>query len=95
MRSGPLTRICSHLDNGGKHLRTTRHTAVDSTRRREGWVEPGWVEPGWVEDEALIVDLAPDEQDALQFPSASIKALLFATWLLAFWQTYPALHPRP
>jgi hypothetical protein len=94
-QSGQLTRICSHLANGGKHFRATRHTAVASTRQQGGWIPLGWVPDGWVPLPVLLIDLTPDEQDALQFPSASIEALLFATWLLAFWQTYPALQPRP
>jgi hypothetical protein len=94
-QSGQLTRICSHLANGAKHFRATRHTAVDSMRLQGGWIPRGWVPDGWVPLPALMVDLTPDEQDTLQFPSVSIEALLLATWLLAFWQTYPALQPRP
>jgi hypothetical protein len=94
-QSGSLTHVCSHLANGAKHFRPTRHTAVASMRQQGGWIPWGWVPAGWVPLPALLIDLTPDEQDALQFLSASVEALLFATWLLAFWQTYPALQPRP
>jgi hypothetical protein len=89
-REHPLLRICSHLASGGKHFtpRENEHRSVTSTRQREGWVEEGWIERGWVEHEALMVDLTPDEQQALSFPSASIEALPLAAQVLAFWQQY-------
>jgi hypothetical protein len=56
---------------------------VASTRQ-----QPGWVPPGWVELPALMVDLTPNEQQALSSPSASIEAFSLATDVLAFWQQY-------
>ncbi len=85
-KENPLLRICSHLANGGKHFRPkAEHTSVASTRRRQGWVEDGWVEREWIEHEALMVDLTPDEQQALSSASASIEALSLAADVLAFW----------
>jgi hypothetical protein len=86
----PLLRICSHLANGGKHFRPRpdRHTSVASTRQQAGWVKPGWVKPGWVELPALIVDLTPDEQQALASPSASVDALSLAADVLTFLQQH-------
>jgi hypothetical protein len=46
------------------------------------------VPPGWVELPALMVDLTPNEQQALSSPSASIEAFSLATDVLAFWQQY-------
>jgi hypothetical protein len=94
-QSGQLTRICSHLANGGKHFRPTQHTSVAAMRRQEGWVKPGWVKPGWVKGSSLMVDLTPEEQETLQCPSESVEASLLAIWLLTFWQTYPALQAKP
>jgi hypothetical protein len=84
----PLLRICSHLANGGKHFRPSpkQHTSVASTRHQGGWVPLGWVPPGWVPLPALIVDLTPDEQQALSSAEASIKALNLAADVLAFWR---------
>jgi hypothetical protein len=95
-QSGQLTRICSHLANGGKHFRPRKeHTAVASTHVQDGWIEEGWVDDDWIEVASLMVDLTPDEADTLQFPSESIRATLLATWLLAFWQTFLAFQTGP
>src|SRR5882724_5120527 len=75
----PLLRICSHLASGGKHFRPRdMHKSVSSTRQQPGWVKPGWVKPGWVKLPALMVDLTPDEQQALSSAVASIEALSLA-----------------
>jgi hypothetical protein len=86
----PLLRICSHLASGGKHFRPKEkeHTSVASTRQRLAFVEPGFVEPGFFESPVLMVDLTPDEQQALSLPSASIEALYVAADVLAFWQQH-------
>ncbi|MDQ3831862.1 MAG: hypothetical protein M3361_21735 [Candidatus Tectomicrobia bacterium] len=91
------TPICSHLANGGKHfhLRNTNLTSVAGTRQQGGWMEPGWMEPGWIELSALLVDLSPKEQQALQSPSTSIDALSLAVNVLAFWRERLGRHPRP
>jgi hypothetical protein len=82
-RAHPELRICSHLANGGKHfhLGNTNLTSVAGTRQQAGWIEPGWVELP-----ALLVDLSPDEQQALSSPSASVDALSLAADVVAFWQ---------
>jgi hypothetical protein len=53
-----------------------------------GWVPLGWVPPGWVELPALVVDLAPDEQQALSLAESSIEALNLADAVLAFWRQH-------
>jgi hypothetical protein len=84
----PLTRICSHLANGGKHfhLYDPNLTSVAGTRQQEGWIDPGWIDPGWVQFDALVVDLTPNEQWALSLADPVVEALPFAADVLAFWQ---------
>jgi hypothetical protein len=85
----PLLRICSHLASGGKHFRPRdEHTSVTSTRQRSGYVKPGYVKPGYVKSSALVVELTPDEQQALSLAEASIEALNLAAAVLAFWQQH-------
>ncbi len=84
----PWTRICSHLANGGKHfhLDDKKLDSVTSTRQRPGWVSSKWVSSRWAPTPALMVDLTPDEQQALSLAEASIGALNVADGVLAFWQ---------
>jgi hypothetical protein len=86
----PLLRVCSHLASGGKHFRPRdEHKSVASTREQpRAFFEPGAFIEGFFESPALMVDLSPNEQQALSSPSASIEAFSLATDVLAFWRQY-------
>ena len=95
-RDQPITRICHHLANGGKHFRPNPkwNTSVARTvRENTGWVEPGWIEEGWVgEEPALRVYLTPKERTELKLDSEDIDALWLAARIMEFWQVWPALR---
>jgi hypothetical protein len=95
----PLTRICSHLASGGKHLylKDSHHDSVERTvRENTRWVEPDWIEDDWIgEEPALRVYLTLKERTELKLDSGDIDALWLAARITEFWQTWPALHTGP
>jgi len=85
-----LARRASHhtpLQAGGSGMRGLR-LVKNLKFALMGWVPLGWVPPGWVELPALVVDLAPDEQQALSLAESSIEALNLADAVLAFWRQH-------
>jgi len=82
------TRICSHLANGGKHfhLRDRKLNSIASTRREGAWGSSPYGAEAWGGGPTLMIDLTPEEQQALSLAKASIEALTLAADVLAFWQ---------
>jgi hypothetical protein len=92
----PLTCLCSHLANGGKHfyIRDRKLKAVDrAVLELRGWVEDGWVEDGWVAKEpTLVVHATSKEQAELGWDTPDRDALWLAAKVLKFWRNFPALQ---
>ena len=84
-KAHPLTRICAHLANGGKHLQPrSEHDSVAATGHN-GVFDAGVFEPGVVE-EWLTVDLTPRERQLLGQDTLDVRTL--AGQVLAFWQDH-------
>jgi hypothetical protein len=95
----PLLRICSHLENGGKHLtpNSKQHSSVDhAVCEMTGVFEDGVFEDDVFADKpALRVYLTPNEQAALGRDTADVEALWLAGRIMEFWQAWPALNTKP
>jgi hypothetical protein len=80
-----LTRICSHLANGGKHFAPFPYHDSVSAIVHDSVFEPGVYEPGLFE-EWLSVHLTPHEVAA--FGQATVDVRKLAGEVLAFWQRH-------
>jgi hypothetical protein len=83
-KTEPLLALCSHLANGGKHLKAEdkKHKLVVSTNH-DGVYEPGVFEEG-VFEESLQITLEPEAAKALG--TATIDAVSLASRVLEFWR---------
>jgi len=79
----PLLRVVSHLANGAKHFKATRHKSVDSVRPHSGFFDPEFFDPGFFDTDSLRVELIGDDALAL---GPEITVLALAQQVLQYWE---------